>query len=340
VRVLPSPTRLLLAGALLLVVVVVALLEIQSGDYLLVPDPAHSAAPPVHVQGGHEPRGPGGIYYVDVIEQPANWLEKLIPPLRPSGSSLVQRQQVIPPGADYQAAQRLDREMMQSSQRLAAAVALRSLGYKVTTQPRGVQVDGVVPESGAEGKILPGDRIVAASGIKTLTVQKLVSTVRSRRVGERIRIRLIRGEAEQTVTVRLMRASPGTSIPAIGLFPIEQAANVVLPISVRIDTGNVGGPSAGLAFALEVLAELGHDPTRGYRVAATGQINLDGTISPIGGVKQKTYGVRRAHADVFLVPAAGDNARDAKRYADGLKIIPVRSFQQALHALAKLPPKR
>jgi PDZ domain-containing protein len=86
------------------------------------------------------------------------------------------------------------------------------------------------------------------------------------------------------------------------------------------------------------MAELGHDVSRGYRVAATGELRVDGTVIPIGGVKQKTYGARMAKADVFLVPA-GDNARVARRYAGSLRIIAVRNFQQALHALATLPPK-
>jgi Lon-like protease len=69
-------------------------------------------------------------------------------------------------------------------------------------------------------------------------------------------------------------------------------------------------------------------------------MELDGTVGAIGGVKQKTYGVREAKADVFLVPVAGDNAAEAKHYAHGLRIIPVRSFPQALQALATLPLKR
>ena len=67
--------------------------------------------------------------------------------------------------------------------------------------------------------------------------------------------------------------------------------------------------------------------------------NPDGTVTRIGGVKQKTIGARQAHVDVFLVPVDGDNAREAKRYAHGLRIIPVESFQQALQALATLPHK-
>ena len=109
-----------------------------------------------------------------------------------------------------------------------------------------------------------------------------------------------------------------------------------LPINVRINAGDVGGPSAGLAFALDILEQLGRDVDHGRRVAATGEIELDGTVAPIGGVEQKTIGVRKAGIHVFLVPA-GENATEARRYAHGVRIVPVQNFQQALRALATLP---
>ena len=119
---------------------------------------------------------------------------------------------------------------------------------------------------------------------------------------------------------------------------VKTATQIDLPFPVEIDTGQIGGPSAGLAFALDVVEELGHDLTRGYKVAATGELDVDGSVGPIGGIKQKTIGVRRAGVDVFLVPA-GDNAKEARKHAGPVKVIPVESFQQALRALATLPPK-
>ena len=120
---------------------------------------------------------------------------------------------------------------------------------------------------------------------------------------------------------------------------LEPALDIHLPVAVSIDAGNVGGPSAGVAFALEVMAELGRNVLHGHKIAATGEINPDGSIGPIGGVKQKTIGAREAHVDAFLVPVDGDNAKVAKRYAHGLRIIPVKTFQQALQALATLRSK-
>jgi PDZ domain-containing protein len=106
-------------------------------------------------------------------------------------------------------------------------------------------------------------------------------------------------------------------------------------VPVHIDLGQVGGPSAGLAFALEVAEKLGHDVDHGHKVAATGEMCLDGSVAPVGGLKQKTIGARRAGAEVFLVPA-GENAQEARHYAGDMRIIPVNSFRQALRALATL----
>ena len=83
----------------------------------------------------------------------------------------------------------------------------------------------------------------------------------------------------------------------------DQSATIKLPIKVAIDTSGIGGPSAGLAFTLEVMQKLGRNVLHGHKVAATGEMELNGQVGPIGGIKQKTYGVRQAGADVFLVPA-------------------------------------
>jgi PDZ domain-containing protein len=114
---------------------------------------------------------------------------------------------------------------------------------------------------------------------------------------------------------------------------------ISLPVPVRIDLGQVGGPSAGLAFALDVVEELGHDIDRGHKVAASGELSLDGAVGPVGGLKQKTIGARRAGVDVFLVPV-GENAEEARRYAGSMEVVPVKSFRQALRVLATLPEQQ
>jgi PDZ domain-containing protein len=331
-----SPLRLLGILVGLLLVTGLVLYVVPSDDYILLPDRAHPVAPLVKVQGGHDARGPGAIYFVDVFERKATLLESLFPFIRP-GATLVPARLIVPPGVTPKAVRRADLRAMSISQRVAAAVALRRLGYKVVARPAGVVVVAVAADSHALGKLQPADLIVAVDGSKTLTVGQLRQRLARLHPGDVVRITIRRGAETLTVAVKTI-ADPLDKKRALVGFTPDQAADIHLPIKVEIDAGNVGGPSAGLPFALQVMDELGRDVDRGYKVAATGQINLDGTISPIGGVKQKTYGVRKTKADVFLVPA-GDNAREARRYADGLRIIPVKNFPQALRALATLPRK-
>jgi PDZ domain-containing protein len=153
-----------------------------------------------------------------------------------------------------------------------------------------------------------------------------------------VRIKVLRGDKNPTFSIRTTADSQDPKRTIIGVLPI-QALRVRLPFRIEFNLRKVGGPSAGLAFALELLEKKGRDVDHGYKIAATGEIQLDGSVTRIGGIKQKTIGARKSHVDVFLVPVDGENARDAKRYAGGLRIIPVKSFQQALQALATLPPK-
>jgi Lon-like protease len=332
-----SPTRLVGAAAGLVVLAAVVLYIAPSNDFLLLPDKAHPVAPLVRVQGGKDPAGPGGIYFVDVFERRANMLESFFPFIR-SGATLVPAKLIVPPGVSDKAQRRADLREMSISQRVAAAVALRSLGYKVTARPAGVVVDAVALGSNAVGKLEPTDVIVTVNGTKTPTISRLRAVLSRVHPGDTVRLTITRGAEHRSAAIRTVPDPLERSRALVGFTP-AQSATIDLPLKVTIDAGNVGGPSAGLAFALEVLEELGHRVDRGYRIAATGQIELDGTVTPIGGVKQKTFGVREAKADIFLVPA-GDNAREALRYANGLRIIAVKSFPQALRALATLPRKQ
>jgi PDZ domain-containing protein len=336
-------TPLRLAGGLVGLVVTagIVLYLVPSNDYLLLPDTAHPVAPLVEVKGGKDPTGPGGIYFVDVFERRASMFESLFPWLH-DGATLVPAKLIVPPGVSDKAVRQADLREMSISQRVAAAVALKQLGYKVVARPSGVIVAALDSRSHAVGKLRPSDVIVSVNGVSTQTIGELRAQLAKVKPGDTVELGVSRGIAanegkDLTVTVKTIADASNTKRAIVGFAP-EQAAEIRLPLRVSIDAGNVGGPSAGLAFALEVMEELGRNVDHGYKIAATGQIELDGKITPIGGVKQKTFGVRKAKADVFLVPA-GDNAQEARRYANGLRIIAVKSFPQALRALATLPPR-
>jgi Lon-like protease len=322
------------AVAVLLVVTLVILIRIPSGKYLLLVDPAHPVGPLVQVQGAR-PVNSGTLYFVDVKEQQASELEALFPWIHPH-SSFVPAGYIVPPCATPGEAEAAALQEMATSQKVAAAVALRHLGYHVGIWPAGVIVSQLFSNTNAPCNLQPMDVIVSANGTPTPTVASLHTALGRLKPGDVVRLRVRRGEQKVTVRIRTVPTPGDPTRPFVGIA-VGQAAQIKLPIHVAIDTSGIGGPSAGLAFALELMQKLGRNVLHGHRVAATGEIELNGAVGPIGGIKQKTYGVRQAGADVFLVPA-GKNARDARRYAGPLRIIAVRSFDQALHALATLPP--
>jgi Lon-like protease len=211
-------------------------------------------------------------------------------------------------------------------------VALRQLGYKVQVRRRGVLIEGVAADYPANGKLRPSDVVVAVDGKPVRTVADLRRLMAPKKPGDEVRLTVLRQGKRNDVTLKTVANPKNRKQAFLGVVISDDAEVVKLPVKVKIDLGNVGGPSAGLAFALDLVDELGRDVDHGKRVAATGEIELDGSIRPVGGVKQKTIGARRSGMDLFLVP--GENAAEARRYADGLRVIPVDSFQQALRELA------
>lgn len=324
--------RLLIAG-LILGAAALVLYVFPSESYIFLPNRAHAVAPLVEVEGGSDPEDGGGVYYVDVLVRKATLLERLWPGLR-DGATVVPAEEVRPEGVDDSERRREELEEMEMSQRVAAAVALRELGRDVVARPIGARIEFVDPDAPAAGKLRPGDVVVAVDGGAVSGPSGLRAGIREAGVERELTLRVQRGEKRVEVAVRPERGPEG--VPMLGVI-VSQAADIELPVDVEIDTGGVGGPSAGLAFALDLLEELGRDVDHGRRIAVTGSIELDGSVGPVGGIKQKTIGVERADIEVFLVPA-GDNAAEARRHADGIRIVPVTSFQQALRTLATLAP--
>ena len=332
-RKIVTPGRLLAAGAVLALVALGVLWVTPSNDYLILPDQAHPVAPLVTVEKPRRGGGSDNIYFVDVIERHATLLESFFPGIR-HGSTKVPAAQVNPLGVSEAARRHVDLSQMARSQEIAAAVALRMLGYRVKVSENGAFVLNVFPDLPAEGRIEPGDVIIAVDGHPVRSTDDLPQLIATRKPGTRLTLTVRGPHRDRKVTLTTAPNPQAPSHSVIGVF-VEPAARIKLPFDVKIDTGNIGGPSAGLAFALDLMEKLGRDVDRGHRVAATGELGLDGSVNAIGGIKQKTLGAREADVDVFLVPV--DNAAEARRYADDMKIVPVRTVRQAVRVLAALP---
>jgi PDZ domain-containing protein len=199
-------------------------------------------------------------------------------------------------------------------------------------------IAGVSPKGPSAGKLEPGDAIVAVDGQPTKTLSGVRRAITKHRPGEKVELSIRRDRVLKKVEVKTVPNPESPKRAIIGVF-LQAVTKISLPVPVRIDLGQVGGPSAGLAFALDVVEELGHDIDRGHKVAASGELSLDGAVGAVGGLKQKTIGARRAGVDVFLVPV-GENAEEARRYAGNMEVVPVKSFRQALRVLATLPEEQ
>ena len=326
------PTRLLIAGAVLAVITFGVLWLAPSDDYLLLPDEAHPVAPLVTVE--HPKRGGGrdGIYFVDLIQRQASLAESIWPGIR-DGATLVPESRVNPHGIAESVRRQADLGQMARSQEIAAAVALRELGYDVKVRENGAFIASIFSDLPAAGKLAPGEVIVAVDGKRVRSTVDLQRLISAKKPGTTITLTLRHSKGLRKVRLTTAANPTDDSRSVIGVL-VEPAADIRLPIRVSIDAGNIGGPSAGLAFALDVMEKLGRDVDHGKRIAATGELALDGSVIQIGGIKQKTIGARQAGVDAFLVPV--ENAAEARRYANGLRIIPVTSVRQAVRRLSKL----
>jgi PDZ domain-containing protein len=285
----------------------------------------------VHVPGEKDTDEQGGIYMVDIFVRKANLLERIFPGIH-SGASLVPAKAVNPVGVSEPERIKQSQEEMSQSQKVSAAVALRYLGYKVPVKTNGVEVTAVFPGTPAEGKLEVGDVVVSVNGKSVKTPDELMRAMSAVKAGASVTFGVRRSGGVQDVSLRTIESTEEPKRAIVGV-QIDQSATIDLPLDVRIDTGSIGGPSAGLAFALDIVDELGKDVDDDKRIVVTGALDLDGRVATIGGIKQKTIAARDAHADLFLVP--DDNAADARRYADGLDVVPVSTFREALSVLTR-----
>jgi PDZ domain-containing protein len=227
--------------------------------------------------------------------------------------------------------------MMSTSKSHAVLVALDHLGYDVF-DPAGAQVTGVEQGSAAEGSLAVNDIIVDIDATTVTTADELITVLRSRMPGDAVSLTVedISGGNSRTVEVTLRERPDGTEGGFLGISVTTWAVESPdIPLDVEIDSGEVGGDSAGLAFTLSIIDALTPGSLMGdHTVAVTGTINLDGTVGHVGGVAQKAVAARRAGAQYMLVPRALE--AQALKNAGDMQVIPVSTLEEALHALAGL----
>ncbi len=231
---------------------------------------------------------------------------------------------------------RQNRSLMDDSKQTASVVALRHLGYPVTESGTGAVVSAVERGSPADGRVSPGDVITSVDGRPTMLASQTVEAIRARKRGDAVRLEIKNPAGATRVERVVLGSNPHRPGGFLGVFVRTKDQRFDFPFDVKIESGDVGGPSAGLAYALGVLDSLtAGEVTGGKKVAATGTIELDGKVGNVGGIAQKTAAVRAAGADYLLVP--GDEFGEARAHAGGeLDVIKVSSLSEAIAALGGL----
>ena len=315
------------AGVTALVVLVFALNFYRLPVVALTPGPAEDVLTRIKIEG----RTPvydskGKLYLTSVgIDDDVRFYEALLD-LANRDVELRPRAELFPQGEGDQQVDRENVELMDESKTVAKVVALRELGYPV--KPSAVVVRDVVKGTPAVGRLEAGDRILQVDRHPVATIDQVRAAITSHHTGERVAFLVARDDTRTSVDVRVAAAD---GQPRVGVELSERYAN--LPLKLTIETENIGGPSAGLMFALSIIDRLTPaDLTGGRRIAGTGELSVDREVLPIGGVAEKLVAARRQGATIFLIPK--DNCPDVHgRVPAGLRLVRVATVDDALRFL-------
>jgi PDZ domain-containing protein len=294
--------------------------------YSLGPGPAREVLPLIQVSGHPEYGSSGRFVMTSVRFRQLTALGALRAWLDPD-QAVVPRSDLFTPGETRTEEHRRAISQMDQSKLDATSVVLSDLtGYPREHRP-GALVEAVVPGCAADGELYPGDLIRAIDGQAIRGAAQASRLIESARSGSSLTFDIRAGGEHHLVDLRRAPCG-GRDEPLVGVSLISN-----FPFRVLIESGDVGGPSAGLMWALGLYDLLTPgDLTAGRTIAGTGQIGLDGTVYPIGGIEEKVVAADHAGASVFLVPA--DNIAAARAAGDdGIVLIPVSSFQDAVDRL-------
>ena len=241
--------------------------------------------------------------------------------------AVVPEQELFGTNQTQQQVVRQDTQQMVSSQQIAEAAALCQIGIEFDTVDTVNFVETGMP---ATGVLRTGDVITAVDGRPVTCRTPAGTLIKARAPGAQVVLTVDRHGTTRKFRLKTADAR-GSAVVGVGVLETYR-----FPFQVRINVGNIGGPSAGLMFALGIVDKLTPgDLTGGRFIAGTGEIAVNGAIGPIGGIQQKMAGARASGATVFLTPAA--NCPDtAGAVPQGLRVIKVSTLAGAVHALKAL----
>ncbi|HEX3955744.1 MAG TPA: S16 family serine protease [Trebonia sp.] len=324
---------LLIAGLAALVAIGVSVL-VPVPYVILMPGPtlntlgADSSGKPLISISGHQTyRTSGNLNMVTVSytgDAPPDTGVNIFQALRAwldSSEAVVPATEIFPAGQSVQQTQSQDTAQMAGSQEQATAAALTALHIAFVTTVSVVQTE---PGTPAAGVLKAGDVIKSVNGEPITGASALTTLITAHPAGTVLHLVVVRGGKNVPLSVGTKEVG---GHPIIGVTVQE---GYKFPFTVSISVGNIGGPSAGMMFALGIIDKITSlNLTGGKFIAGTGEITAAGAVQPIGGIQQKMVGARDAGATIFLTPA-GNCADTAGAVPSGLRVVKVSTLSQAI----------
>jgi Predicted secreted protein containing a PDZ domain len=295
--------------------------------YAVGPGPAREVEPLIDVSGHQRYPSSGKFIMTTVRWYQVTPFQALLAWIDPN-ESLVKQDVLYPRGVSVQVEQQRARSDMDQSKIDATYVVLSKLtGYPKIHAP-GALIEDSIPGCPADGKLYSGDTILAINDTPVRSVKEASRLLDAFAPGRPIDFHISAAGETHDISVAKGKC-PGESRPLIGINLVDP-----FPFKVAISSGDIGGPSAGLMFALGLYDTLTPgDLTQGRTIAGTGTIDDTGAVGPIGGITDKVVAAERVGADIFLVPK--DNWSELKGVDTGkMKLIEVASFADAVKALS------
>ncbi len=219
---------------------------------------------------------------------------------------------------------------MELAQYISTRVALEELGFHLEGEFVGLRVLGLTPDSPNKNSLRPGDLLLSLNGQDRIALTSFRTMVEGTADEQVLKATVKREDKNLPIQLKTATLEGKRRIGAV-LRP--EYTSVELPVKVEFHSGNTSGASGGLVFALEIYDRLNRekDLARGRVIAATGTLDPAGQVGAIEGLRFKLVGAERAGADTFLVPR--ENWPEIQNIATSMTVVPVSTFEEALHAL-------
>ncbi|GED28956.1 SepM family pheromone-processing serine protease [Brevibacillus centrosporus] len=318
---------------------------VPTNYYITRPGSAIDLAPMIEVEGGKKDET-GTFMLTTVRMGEANLAWYVYAQVSPD-AELMQKELVVSQGESNEDFVKREQAVMDNSQKLAEAVAFKLAGYDVKVEKQGVWVMGTIDGYPAKKELKIGDVITSVDGVPTPEAKDLLQILSKKKAGDTVLLAYVR-DGQEAKTMLTLVTLPESKSVGIGVRP-DNKQNIVIPKKVNIASQGIGGPSAGLMMTLEIYDQLKTDAdmTKGYRIAGTGTIALDGTVGRIGGINHKVVAADKAGADIFFAPqdtpGADSNYEEAlataKRIGTKMRIVPVKTVNDAVAYLNEQPKK-